>query len=87
MDRGYDYSILNSVLTADDIVSVSMDLSEKVLEQISVCRVMQFDSLSKSVSYALGLEGFVVLFSPGAPSYNEFKNFYARGEWFLNLIR
>jgi len=86
MDRGYDYSILNTVLTTDDIVCVSMDLSEKVLEQISVCRVMQFDSLSESVSYALSIEDFVVLFSPGAPSYNEFKNFYARGEWFLNLL-
>jgi len=84
MDRGYDYSILNSVLTHDDIVCVSRDLSEKVLEQISVCKVIQFDSLSESVSYALGLEGFAILFSPGAPSYNEFKNFYARGEWFLD---
>ena len=87
MDRGYDYSILNSELNDSDIVCVSMDLSEKILEQITVCKVMQFDSLSKSVSYALGLEGFAVLFSPGAPSYNEFKNFYARGDWFLNLIR
>ena len=86
MDRGYDYSILNSVLTFDDIVCVSMDLSEKVLEQVSVCKVMQFDSLSESVSFALSIEDFVVLFSPGAPSYNEFKNFYARGEWFLNLL-
>jgi len=86
MDRGYDYSILNSVLTTDDIVCVSRDLSEKVIEQINVCKVMQFDSLEKSVLYALGLDDVTVLFSPGAPSYNQFKNFYERGEWFLDLL-
>jgi UDP-N-acetylmuramoylalanine--D-glutamate ligase len=86
MDRGYDYTILNSVLTTDDIVCVSKDLSEKVLEQISVCKVMQFDSLAQSVSYALDLDGVTVLFSPGAPSYNQFKNFYKRGEWFLEQV-
>ena len=86
MDRGYDYSILNSELTKDDIVCVSSDLSEKVFEQINVCKVMQFDSLDQSVLYALGLEGVTVLFSPGAPSYNQFKNFYERGWWFLDLL-
>ena len=86
MDRGYDYSILNPVLTTEDIVCVSRDLSEKVIEQINVCKVMQFDSLEQSVSYALGLEGVIVLFSPGAPSYNQFKNFYERGEWFLDFL-
>ena len=37
---------------------------------------------SKELNFADG----VVLFSPGAPSYNNYRNFYDRGEDFLSLI-
>ena len=86
LDRGYDYSILNQVLEPEDLVFVSNNLQQKVTSQINVCSVDTFDTLESAVDKALKTSGVSVLFSPGAPSYNEFKNFYKRGEWFLEQI-
>ncbi len=89
MDRGYDYTILNQVLTENDSVVVMPSLGSKVLEQVSVCSVKIVGGLQEAVAVAwdeCGDDG-VILFSPGAPSYNVFKNFYERGEAFVDLIR
>ena len=88
MDRGYDYTILNQVLTERDVVVIMPNLHSKVVEQVSVCPVREVLDLKDAVDVAwqiCGIDG-VILFSPGAPSYNVFKNFYQRGDAFVDLI-
>ena len=38
------------------------------------------------LAYEKTPEGGVVLMSPGAPSYNQYKNFEERGEDFIHLV-
>ena len=64
------------------------NIHSKVLEQVSVCPVREVVDLQEAVDVAwqiCGVDG-VILFSPGAPSYNVFKNFYQRGDAFVDLV-
>lgn len=89
MDRGYDYSILNDALTDEDQIVVMPNLRDKITLQLGVNGVYLVDDLDSAVSKAVELldEGDLLVFSPGAPSYNMFKNFYERGDEFLKTIK
>ncbi|MBT5346823.1 UDP-N-acetylmuramoyl-L-alanine--D-glutamate ligase [bacterium] len=85
-DRGYDYSMLNKLITDLQIPNVFVlpDLDSVGFSfDYKVCPNLEFltDCLRD-----LNLESGVVLFSPGGPSYNFYKNFHDRGDCFFKEI-
>ncbi|MBF0184623.1 MAG: UDP-N-acetylmuramoyl-L-alanine--D-glutamate ligase [Magnetococcales bacterium] len=94
-DRGYDYSPLLALLpdSAVRTLIVLPDSGSRVAammqqQQLAGCRVVEAADLSAAVAWAKRLtpKGWSCLFSPGAPSYNQFANFSERGQAFMSLV-
>ncbi len=94
LDRGYDYTAVIDLILSLEIpyVCVLPDLVSKIANGLkgvkSKVEVLECESLQACMSSLkeLNFADGVVLFSPGAPSYNNYRNFYDRGEDFLSLI-
>ena len=88
-DRGYDYAALNAVLAECGVRAVVQlpDTGVRVTPPPGAA-VLQTTNLDEAVRFALShtRPGHSCLFSPGAPSYNLWKNFAARGEAFTTAV-
>ena len=85
-NRGYDYSKLNELILKLKIpfVFIMPDLQE-VDFSFEHQFVRDFDELNMHLK-KIDLDDSLVLFSPGGPSYNQYKNFSERGELFRKAI-
>ncbi len=54
----------------------------------TTCRICEAEDLEEALNLAhsCALPGDVVLFSPGAPSFDRYPNFAARGRHFVDLV-
>ncbi len=94
-DRGQDYATLIDYMKGIDIKAVLLlpkngDRLEIELKQSGFNKpVLPFKNLTKAVKWikTKAEKGDVVLLSPAAPSYDQFKNFEERGDLFIKLMR
>jgi UDP-N-acetylmuramoylalanine--D-glutamate ligase len=88
MDRGYD---LQPAVAAIERLRVGLviGLPDTGMALAACVGGVQVDTLAEAVALACERTppGRTVLFSPGGPSYHRWKNFEARGEEFLRLVR
>ncbi|MEO5362678.1 MAG: UDP-N-acetylmuramoyl-L-alanine--D-glutamate ligase [Magnetococcus sp. DMHC-8] len=94
-DRGFDYTPLVALL-ADSAVRHLIVLPETGAQVAALVRrqgagmpvVREVDHLAEAVRQAMAVTpaGQVCLFSPGAPSYNQYANFMDRGRAFVELV-
>ncbi|MBF0098255.1 MAG: UDP-N-acetylmuramoyl-L-alanine--D-glutamate ligase [Magnetococcales bacterium] len=94
-DRGYDYTPLVERLAESAVRTVILlpDSGSRVAALLRArsglaCRVVEVADLVEAVAQAKALTpvGWSCLFSPGAPSYNQFANFSARGQAFQAAV-
>ena len=82
-DGGYDYTELNKVIQDRKILALALpDTGEKITTPYHVSNMCEAVHLAHEKTPM----GGVVLMSPGAPSYNQYKNFEERGEDFIRLV-
>ena len=82
-DGGYDYSELNKVIKERNILALALpDTGAKITTSYHVANMKDAVHLAHEKTPS----GGVVLMSPGAPSYNQYKNFEERGEDFIKLV-
>ncbi len=88
LDRGYDYSILQAVLPKDITIYVLTNLQEKIQMQLVAFRIVLVEDFTEALDLIMqeSKAGTTCLFSPGAPSYNSFKDFYERGAMFTKSL-
>ena len=83
-DGGYDYTALNKVIQERGILALALpDTGEKITTPFHIKNMSEAVYLAHEKTQV----GGVVLLSPGAPSYNQYKNFEERGEDFIKLVR
>jgi UDP-N-acetylmuramoylalanine--D-glutamate ligase len=94
-DRGYEYTPLVERLAESAVRTVILlpDSGSRVAALLRArpglsCRVVEVADLPEAVAQARALTpaGWSCLFSPGAPSYNQFANFSERGQAFLAAV-
>ncbi len=82
-DGGYDYTELNKVIQDRNILALALpDTGAKITTLFHVANMRE----AVQLAYEKTPYGGVVLMSPGAPSYNQYKNFEERGEDFIRLV-
>ena len=82
-DGGYDYTDLNKVIQKRGILALALpDTGSKITTPYHVADMREAVRLAREKTS----KGGVVLMSPGAPSYNQYKNFEERGEDFIHLV-
>ncbi len=82
-DGGYDYTELNKVIQDRNILALALpDTGAKITTPFHVASMREAVQLAHEKTPT----GGVVLMSPGAPSYNQYKNFEERGEDFIKLV-
>ena len=82
-DGGYDYTELNKVIQEKNILALALpDTGAKITTPYHVANMKEAVQLAHEKTPT----GGVVLMSPGAPSYNQYKNFEERGEDFIKLV-
>ena len=82
-DGGYDYTELNKAIQERGILALALpDTGEKITTPYHVADMQEAVKLAHKKTPV----GGVVLMSPGAPSYNQYKNFEERGADFIRLI-
>jgi UDP-N-acetylmuramoylalanine--D-glutamate ligase len=92
-DRGLDYSPLRHFLTDREITVIGLpDSGPRILAELAGLervRAVPADDLADAVRLARELTppGGVVLLSPAAPSYGQFRNFEHRSEVFAEAIK
>ncbi|WP_130470484.1 UDP-N-acetylmuramoyl-L-alanine--D-glutamate ligase [Candidatus Magnetaquicoccus inordinatus] len=94
-DRGYDYAPLVERLAESAVRTLILlpDSGRRVAELVRACsglscRIIEVADLPEAVQQAKRWteKGWSCLFSPGAPSYNQFANFSERGQAFLKAV-
>ncbi len=90
VDRGYDFSLLEQELRAQDVRTVILfpESGEHMLSSEDGFTILHTASMEEAVqfAYAHTQEGKSCLLSPAAPSYNLFTNFEARGTAFSDAV-
>lgn len=82
-DGGYDYTGLNKVIQERGILALALpDTGAKITTPYHVADMREAVRLAHEKTPS----GGVVLMSPGAPSYNQYKNFEERGLDFIRLV-
>lgn len=82
-DGGYDYTALDKVIQERKILALALpDTGAKITTPFHVSDMCEAVKLAREKTPA----GGVVLMSPGAPSYNQYKNFEERGADFIRLV-
>lgn len=82
-DGGYDYTGLNQVIQQRGILALALpDTGAKITTPYHVADMREAVRLAHEKTPS----GGVVLMSPGAPSYNQYKNFEERGLDFIRLV-
>lgn len=93
MDRGIDYSILIEYLSKSDISNLicmptTGDKIGHILEEKTNKRIFYTKELEEAVNIAKKYtkKGMICLLSPAAPSYEYFKNFEEKGNFYKKYI-
>lgn len=82
-DGGYDYCALNQMILDMNVLALALpDTGNKITTPYHVADMSE----AVRLAYEKTPSGGVVLMSPGAPSYNQYKNFEQRGEDFIKLV-
>lgn len=93
MDRGVDYTPLEKVLETADLKRVYLmyGAGKRIAKELGNCKaeIIVMDDLASVMDHVkrYGIVGDTVLLSPAASSYDAFKNFEARGDYFAALAR
>ncbi len=91
LDRGYDYTQLSDAIAHTSVRTLILfpETGKRIAIPKSVTRVLYTESMDEAVAFALKNTdaGGICLLSPGAPSYNLYKNFKERGTAFRNAVR
>ena len=83
-DRGQDYTELNKYIKEHGVQAIALPTTGDRIDTLHhVSMVKEAVALAKQITPP----GGVVLLSPAAPSYNQYKNFEARGEDFSAAIK
>ena len=94
-DRGFDYTPLVEILESGGVHSLILlpDTGFRVADLVrqrggAHPSLIEVSTLAEAVQSALAVTpmGRICLFSPGAPSYNQFINFEERGRAFASLV-
>ncbi len=94
MDRGYDFTALAKDVVAKEVPNVVLFPDSGAKIRVFLERdgyegtIFETDSMEAAVKWAYEYtpKGTICLLSPGAPSYNLFKNFEERGEAFSECL-
>jgi UDP-N-acetylmuramoylalanine--D-glutamate ligase len=92
-DRGLDYAVLRDFLADKELTVIGLpDSGPRILAELSGLPGVTTENaadLAEAVRRARELTppGGVVLLSPAAPSYGQFRNFEHRSEVFIEAIR
>jgi UDP-N-acetylmuramoylalanine--D-glutamate ligase len=95
-DRELDFTKwstdLKKYLDQINLILLSGSATEKMKKALGLESYEEYDSLEECVEFALekakSLEGkSVILFSPGAKSFEKFKNEFDRGEQFNDIVK
>jgi len=90
--RGVDYDVLIDFLQKSDIENIILfsDTGKKIYDSLHVKekqkKIFLQNNLQESVKKAYNIARSIVLFSPAASSFNEYKNFVERGDEFKSLV-
>lgn len=83
-DGGYDYTELDTVIQERKVLALALpDTGAKITTPYHVANMKE----AVKLAYEKTPAGGVVLMSPGAPSYNQYKNFEERGADFIRLAQ
>ena len=83
-DRGQDYAELNKYIKAHDVQAIALPTTgDRIETPYHVATIKEAVALAKQITPKVG----IVLLSPAAPSYNQYKNFEARGDDFEEAIK
>lgn len=83
-DRGQDYTALNRYIKEHNVQAIALPTTgDRVETPYHVQTIKEAVALAKKITG----EGGVVLLSPAAPSYNQYKNFEARGDDFKLAVK
>jgi len=83
-DRGQDYTELNRYIKDHNVQAIALPTTgDRVETPHHVSTIKEAVSLAKQITG----KGGVVLLSPAAPSYNQYKNFEARGDDFKASVK
>ena len=91
-DRGVDYDVLIDFLLKSNIANIILfsDTGKKIHDILQSKEkqknIFLENNLQKSVKKAYNIARSIVLFSPAASSFNEYKNFVERGDEFKSLV-
>lgn len=91
-DRGVDYEGLIEFLQKSDIVNIILfsETGKKIYDILETKEnqksIFLQNNLQESVKKAYNISRSIVLFSPAASSFNEYKNFEERGDEFKSLV-
>ena len=90
-DRELDFSHwgeqIKKFLTAEDIILLSGSATEKMKKALKNWQIEEYDNLEACLAKALNKSPNLILFSPGAKSFEKFKNEFDRGEQFNVIIK
>ncbi len=82
-DRGQDYTKLNQYIKDHNVQAIALPTTgDRVETRHHVPTIKEAVALAKQITD----KGGIVLLSPAAPSYNQYKNFEARGDDFKRWI-
>jgi len=82
-DRGQDYTELNRYIKEHDVQAIALPTTgDRVETPYHVATIKEAVALANRITE----KGGVVLLSPAAPSYNQYKNFEARGDDFKTNV-
>jgi len=91
-DRGVNYDVLIDFLQKSDVENIILfsDTGKKIYDALHVKakhkNLFLQNNLQESVKKAYNISRSIVLFSPAASSFNEYKNFVERGDEFKSLV-
>lgn len=90
-DKGLDYKKLKAEIKkrTDCLILLPGSGSEKLRENLRFKNIINVLSMSEAVKNAIQVakKGDVVILSPGAASFNLFKNEFDRGDKFVSLVK
>ncbi len=83
-DRGQDYAELNKYIKEHGVLTIALPTTgDRINTPHHVQTVVEAVALAKQITP----QGGIVLLSPAAPSYNQYKNFEARGDDFKAAVK